>query len=146
MPYAEACLNEISRIASIVPGGLLHGTTRDVTFEGYSLPKGTVVMGNLYHVHHDQKYWKDPDNFRPERFLTPEGNFKKDEGTLIFSVGKRICPAENLAMTNFFIFLTGLIQTFDFEIDPNHPLPSLDPKPGLVLSTLPYKVVLKLRN
>jgi len=138
---------EISRIASIVPGGLLHSTTRDVNFEGYLLPKGTVVMGNLYHVHHDPKYWVSPDDFSPERFLNQDGSFRRDkEGTLIFSVGKRICPAEHLAITNFFIFLTGLIQNFDFEIDENHPLPSLDAKPGLVLSTLPYSVILKDRN
>jgi cytochrome P450 len=145
MPYTDATMCEIFRMSSIVCGALLHSTLIDTSFEGFFLPKGTIVMGNLYHVHHDPGYWGDPENFRPERFLTPEGILRKDDALMPFSTGKRICPAESLASTNFFLFFTSLIQKFEFHVDPNHPLPSLDAKAGLVLATQPYKVVLRNR-
>ena len=30
-------------------------------------------MMNLYNLHHDERYWEDPWEFRPERFLTEDG-------------------------------------------------------------------------
>ena len=90
MPYTEATMLEIFRMSSIVCGALLHSTLEDTRFEGFVLPKGTIVMANLYHVHHDPEYFGDPENFRPERFLTPEGDLRKDEHCVPFSVGKRL--------------------------------------------------------
>jgi cytochrome P450 len=29
-------------------------------------------MPNLYALHHDPRYWKKPDEFRPERWLEEE--------------------------------------------------------------------------
>jgi len=145
LPYTEATIHELLRITSITSGALLHSTTDDIQFESFNLPKGTIVLPNLFHCQHDEKYWGDPEEFKPERWLS-NGVFKKDEHSIPFSVGKRICPAEHLALLNLFIIFTGLIQTFDFTPCPNEPLPTLDPKPGLVLHPTPYKMILKLRK
>lgn len=97
MPYTEAILHELLRITSVTSGGLLHRTTENVRFEGYDLPKGTIILPNLYGCQHDEATWGDPDVFRPERWLNDdESEFVKDERSIPFSVGKRICPAENL--------------------------------------------------
>lgn len=82
-------------------GGLLHSTTEQVQFEGYDLPKGTIILPNLYGCQHDEATWGDPDIFRPERWLSSDGlEFKKDERSIPFSIGKRICPAEHLVRIN----------------------------------------------
>lgn len=49
------------------------------------------------------------------------------------------------SLLNLFIFFTSLIQTFDFETT-DAGLPTLDPKPGLVLHPQSYEVVLRLRE
>ena len=36
-------------------------------------------MSNYYTVHMDQDYWKDPSTFRPERFLSDNGQYQADE-------------------------------------------------------------------
>ncbi|KAJ6636179.1 Cytochrome P450 2L1 [Pseudolycoriella hygida] len=146
MPYTEAVLHELLRITSVTSGGLLHCTTESVRFEGYDLPKGTIILPNLYGCQHDEATWKDPDIFRPERWLNDdESEFIKDERSIPFSVGKRICPAEHLSFLSLFTFFTNLIQTFDFEAT-DAGLPTLDPKPGLVLHPQSYEIVLRLRK
>jgi len=60
--------------------------------------------------------------------------------------GKRQCLGETLARDTLFIFLTGLIQNFSFELDPSDK--DIDPfqlKPLFVVSPDPYKVIMRKR-
>ena len=141
----SAVVNEIFRLSSILPGDVLHCTLGATKIEGYTLPQGTIILPNLYQVHHDQKYWGDPENFRPERFLNPDGTFRKDERVIPFSIGKRVCVAENLAQLEFFMFLTGILQNFHLSESPDHPLPGFKPKSTFILSPQPYKLLMKRR-
>ncbi|CAG7831834.1 unnamed protein product, partial [Allacma fusca] len=132
MPYTEAMLSEVLRHSAILHASIYHSTMEDTTFEGFYLPKRTVVMSNLYLVHHSEELWSNPEDFYPERFLTPEGTFKKNDNLIPFSVGKRVCPAENVAMAEFFVYAAGLLQNFTFKEDPNNPLPLVsEPKQAL---------------
>ena len=38
-------------------------------FPGYTIPKGTWVIPGLRYIMRDPDYWKDPEEFNPERFL-----------------------------------------------------------------------------
>ena len=89
MPYTEAVLHEVLRFCNIVPLGIFHATSEDAVVRGYSIPKGTTVITNLYSVHFVEKYWRDPEIFYPERFLDSSGYFAKKEALVPFSLGKR---------------------------------------------------------
>lgn len=91
MPYVEAVLHEILRFCNIVPLGIFRATSQDATVNGYTIPKGTMVITNLYSVHFDEKYWNDPGVFLPERFLDSSGNFVRREAFLPFSLGWYFC-------------------------------------------------------
>lgn len=43
--------------------------TTDILVGDYVIPKGACIFSNLYPVFHDPTFWKDPENFRPERFF-----------------------------------------------------------------------------
>ena len=88
LPYTEATLMEVHRMSSIVPLGLPHAAKVDTSLNGYDIPKGTVVMSNIWAVHHDPKIWDNPGQFRPERFLDNEGGLQRREELIPFSIGK----------------------------------------------------------
>jgi cytochrome P450 len=143
MKYTEALLNEVMRFSSLVPLSLFHWTTEDVEFHGYNIPKGTMVMPNLYSAHYDEKVWGDPENFRPERFLDDNGNIIKFENLLPFSTGKRVCLGESLARDELFLFSTHLFQKF--KVSQAEKLPDLEPSVGAALIPRPFEVVLTVR-
>lgn len=79
MKYTEAVLMEIQRRTNIAPMGIAHRAMKNTQFYGYNIPEGTIVLTSLYSVHMDEGFWKDPSEFRPERFLDEKGNIIVDE-------------------------------------------------------------------
>lgn len=88
----------------------------------------------------DANYWRDPDVFRPERFLDENQKISNIERFVAFGQGHRRCLGENLARGCLFTFFVGIMQKYRIELPDNEPMPSLDTLPGLVLSPQPYKV------
>jgi cytochrome P450 len=127
MPYTQATLQEISRRATIVQTAFPHSTTEAIDFCGFHLPEDTVIMPNLWGVHHDEKLFPDPFSFRPERFINERGQFVKHEAVIPFSLGKRFCLGEPLARMELFLYFTSMLQKFTF-VNPEDQVLTDDPR------------------
>ncbi|CAN7939638.1 unnamed protein product [Ixodes hexagonus] len=113
LPYTVACLYETLRYYPVAPVGIPHKTTCDTEAGGKFVPKDTGLLYNIYAVNHDPTLWKDPDVFRPERFLDPVTGKLNLEGLpalLTFGLGPRTCPGEKLAHMDMFYVLVRLMQ------------------------------------
>lgn len=126
MPFAQACILEALRLGSVVQFGLPHKAMEDFEFNGAVIPKGALLMMNLIGVHHDPSVFESPAEFKPERFLTPEGD-KIDMGAksklVAFGLGKRMCPGSLIAMDAMFLFVVNAYRKFTFEVaGERHPL------------------------
>lgn len=147
-PYLEAFICETMRYTSILPLSVPHMTTVNTTLQGYNIPKGTNVIVNIWALHRDPSFWKDPDSFIPERFLDAEGKFVFPDGDcfLPFGAGPRACMGEVLARCELFLFLANLLQRFTFENPPGVALPTLKHLPGgAVLQPAIEEVMVKIR-
>jgi fatty-acid peroxygenase len=65
----EPFVQEVRRVFSFFPFTVAR-VRKDFEWKGYSFPKGTRVLLDLYGINHDSRLWYNPEKFDPERFLT----------------------------------------------------------------------------
>ncbi|XP_014667386.1 PREDICTED: steroid 17-alpha-hydroxylase/17,20 lyase-like isoform X2 [Priapulus caudatus] len=145
LPYCDAILHEVMRLRLPAVFGVPHKTTVDTTVGGYDVPKDTMVMFNLYGLHHDPAYWTDPEKFDPTRFLDEHGSIRpKMPSFLPFSAGRRVCLGESIAKIDLFVFFTCLLQRYSWS-EPGESV-DFEPKPSpLAMDPKPFRIVIKIR-
>ncbi|XP_013420993.1 cytochrome P450 2J6-like [Lingula anatina] len=116
MSFTEATILEVFRMSTVVPMGGPHATSESTTLAGYTIPKDTIILGDLYRVLHDKNNFEDPYKFKPERWLDGDGKVIKSDKMIPFSIGPRICLGKGLAEMESFIFFTTLLQNFTFKV------------------------------
>ncbi|KAF5367063.1 hypothetical protein D9758_003939 [Tetrapyrgos nigripes] len=132
MPYVRALIKETHRFRPVAPLALPHALTADVSYRGYTIPKGTIIFANTWGIYHDPEIYDDPETFKPERFLSSEYGVKpgvsdKDfRHTLVFGYGRRICPGMHLANNSIELNVLNFLWAFEFS-------PPTDPKTGSYL-------------
>ncbi|XP_071951450.1 cytochrome P450 2K1-like [Antedon mediterranea] len=149
VPYTSATIYETLRIACPAAQVVPHMTQADVKFEGYDIKNETVVFGNIWGLHHDTKYWEEPETFNPDRFLNSEGKLDLDKESYVpFGLGKRRCPGETIAKRVMFLYIASIYQRYGFEEVEGHPLP--DVNDGVLFAGLhnppPYKLKIVSRS
>jgi cytochrome P450 len=61
----------------------------ETTIQGFKVPKNTHVLANFWALDNDHNLYDNPQNFKPERFLSQdEKQFTKPEYLIPFSYGK----------------------------------------------------------
>ncbi|XP_027157205.1 isoflavone 2'-hydroxylase-like [Coffea eugenioides] len=114
LPYLRAIINETLRICPVAPILVPHVSSQECCVGGYNIPGGTLLLVNLWAMQNDPKVWEEPTKFRPERFISLEG--QRDGFVFMpFGFGRRGCPGENLAMRVVGLTLGLLIQCFEWE-------------------------------
>ncbi|XP_069069001.1 cytochrome P450 2J4-like [Pleurodeles waltl] len=140
LPYTNAVIHEIQRYCNIQGIGIFRQVVEEVSLLGYTIEKGTIVIPNLPSAMYDPECWKTPHQFNPANFLDKEGHFVTTEAFLPFSAGHRMCPGEQLARTEIFIFFTSLLRAFTFKVAEGVTDINMDYVPGSILKPYPYKI------
>ncbi|KAL0957049.1 hypothetical protein HGRIS_003148 [Hohenbuehelia grisea] len=113
LPYLSALCREVQRWHPPVPLGVSHAVSNDDVYRGYFIPKGAAVLTNIWAMSRDPKMYPDPDVFKPERFLTPDGELIEDSTFLSFGFGRRICPGRLMAESTIFLVVSNILSVFD---------------------------------
>ncbi|XP_028666622.1 cytochrome P450 2J6-like [Erpetoichthys calabaricus] len=139
LPYTNAVIHEIQRMADIIPLNQARQAIEDMSLGGHFIPKDTAVSINLNSVLFDEEEWEDPSTFKPEHFLDASGKFLRRDAFFVFSAGKRSCVGEPLARMELFLFFTSLLQKFTF-LPPEGIEPSLDFQKGITRVPVSFKI------
>lgn len=69
LPYVRAMIKETLRWRPVNKFGMYHASTEDSWYDGYFIPKDSVVVLNWWAIHRDPRLHEDPDQFKPSRYL-----------------------------------------------------------------------------
>ncbi len=113
MPYLRATILECLRAYDPAPATPPHTPVSGTQLLGIAtIPKGTLVLANFWALHHDEDFWGDPDEIRPERFLvSPDHPNRKH--FMPFGAGPRVCLGEVFVMTRLFLWTAAVINKFE---------------------------------
>ncbi|CAH1732605.1 unnamed protein product [Aphis gossypii] len=96
---------------------LIREATKDyqVPDDTLVIEKGTKVLIPAYAIHHDYRYYPDPETFDPERF-SPEEKAKRPNGTYMpFGDGPRLCIGKRFAEMEMKLALTEVLTKYEVE-------------------------------
>uniref|UniRef100_A0A0E0KJA7 Cytochrome P450 n=1 Tax=Oryza punctata TaxID=4537 RepID=A0A0E0KJA7_ORYPU len=112
LSYLQCILSETLRLYPAAPLLLSHESSADCAVSSYHVPIGTMLLVNVVAIQRDPMVWKEPNEFKPERFENGES-----EGLFMipFGMGRRKCPGETLAFQTIGMVLGTPIQCFDWS-------------------------------
>ncbi|KAF8589876.1 cytochrome P450 [Ramaria rubella] len=112
LPYINALCKEIQRWNPVVPVGVAHATVEDDVYNGYLIPRGSVVIGNVWAMLHDETvFGPHVSDFEPERFLRPDVR----DPDVAFGFGRRACPGRHMADNSIFIAVASILKEFNIS-------------------------------
>jgi cytochrome P450 len=115
-PLAERVLNETMRLyppAYVVP----RVCAEPVELGGYRISPGAEVWTWIYFMHHDARWFQEPERFRPERFL-PQAEAARKPGAFVpFGAGSRACVGRHFAMLEAVLAVAAVLRRFRLELD-----------------------------
>ncbi|KIJ57218.1 hypothetical protein M422DRAFT_148860 [Sphaerobolus stellatus SS14] len=113
-PYLQALIKEILRWNPASGTGVPHSVMEDDVYRGWRIPKGSIIFPNAWGLLRSEEYYKEPNVFRPERFLgeNPEPD-PSISGT--FGFGRRVCPGRLLAENTLWLESACLLSAFNFS-------------------------------
>uniref|UniRef100_A0A0A9FPC3 Cytochrome P450 89A2 n=1 Tax=Arundo donax TaxID=35708 RepID=A0A0A9FPC3_ARUDO len=121
MPYLKAVILEGLRKHPPAHFVLPHKAAEDMELGGYLIPKGATVNFMVAEMGRDEREWKNPMQFSPERFLPGgDGDGVDVTGTkgikmMPFGVGRRICAGLGIAMLHLEYFVANMVREFEWQ-------------------------------
>lgn len=135
LEYMDAVIKETMRLYPPIHIGNRF-VIEDTTISGYDLQAGTRVMASIYLSHRDERYWDEPEEFRPARF-GPESERVPPFTYIPFGGGPRVCIGATFAQIEAKVVLARILQEFTLTSDGRQVRPymgaTLEPHPGVFL-------------
>ncbi|XP_053335497.1 cytochrome P450 4V2 isoform X2 [Clarias gariepinus] len=110
--YLECVIKEALRIFPSVPF-FARSICEDTKINGYNVPKGVNVIILAYALHRDPRFFPEPEEFRPERFLPENTSGRNPYCYIPFSAGLRNCIGQRFALMEEKVILASILRSFD---------------------------------
>nr|CAD7424993.1 unnamed protein product [Timema monikensis] len=116
MDYLSRVVDETLRKYPPVPN-LDRQCTKKFTFAGtnHVIEKGIRLIIPVYALHHDPKYFPDPEQFNPDRFTEEAKRTRHNYSYLPFGEGPRICIGMRFGLMQTKVGLVSLLSKYKFS-------------------------------
>ncbi|KAI6001506.1 cytochrome P450 [Pisolithus marmoratus] len=152
LPYIEALVKEVFRWHAVATVVMPHRVIVDDIHNGYYIPKGTLVLANVWAMLNDPSTYPDPMEFNPDRFLPGEGNpMPADPRSFCFGFGRRICPGQWMHLADSSVWICVAMSLAVFEISKAvengiEITPEIDQSSGTISHPKPFKCSIRARS
>ncbi|KAF6171389.1 hypothetical protein GIB67_009530 [Kingdonia uniflora] len=121
LPFLQAIIKETFRLHPSTPLSLPRTATESCEINGYTIPKDSTLLVNVYAIGRDPNVWAEPLEFKPERFLQgsehADIDIKGNNFEVIpFGAGRRICAGVSLGLRMVQFTTATLIHAFDWGL------------------------------
>lgn len=140
-PAVEACqeaayltqtIKEALRLYPVAPLLMSRRAECAIKLGDWTFPARTLFMIPVHALHHDPRWFPDPEAFRPERFAQDAAEVPR--GAYIpFGVGPRVCLGQHLAMAEMTVIAAQLLRRFTLAV----PVGMAPPRPVLNVTLRP---------
>lgn len=116
MKILESCIKESLRLFPIVPiiPRKLHSDVK-LGPDDENVPKGSIVLGLCYFTHRLEKYFPNPHNFDPTRFMSATAAERHTHSYYPFGAGPRNCIGSRYFMMLAKTSLATLLRKFKVQ-------------------------------
>ncbi|KAK6129779.1 hypothetical protein DH2020_036486 [Rehmannia glutinosa] len=126
LKYLKLVIKETLRLHPPVPI-LPRASREEREINGYTIPAKVKVLVNNWGMQRDPKYWKNPENFEPERFENQALDFVGgDFQYLPFGTGRRMCPGMTFGLASVELPLAQLLYSFNWKLPDGVKIEDLD--------------------
>ena len=117
LQYLKLVIKETLRLHPAAPLLLPRETMADIKIQGYDIPRKTLLLVSAWSLGRDPKYWKNPEEFNPERFIDCPVDYKRHSFEFLpFGSGRRFCPGMASAIATIELTLLNLLYFFDWKL------------------------------
>ncbi len=142
LPYTRAVFDESLRLYPPAPAVQRKAST-STTVCGLPLPAGALVLIGTYNLHRHPAFWRDPEQFLPERWLDDERPAAR-YAYLPFGAGPRTCVGIHFASVEGPLLLALIGRRYDLQLAQKSIEPelmvTLRPKGGIKMMLQPRRV------
>jgi cytochrome P450 len=121
LPWTCACTQEAMRLfppAWVLP----RKAVSDDVIDGHRIPRGASILIPIHALHHDGRWWPEPELFDPTRFLPENARSHHRSAYLPFGGGRRICIGSSFALMEMTLITAMMSQRFVYDLVPGHPV------------------------
>jgi cytochrome P450 len=133
LPWLTATLKEAMRLHPPIAALMTRRLSRELVLGGVRLPARTMVRITPWLLHRDPRSWpREPEAFRPERFLDGAPDPIPRGAYLPFGQGPRVCLGQHFSMLEMTLIAALLLQRFSLA-----PLSATPPQAKLAVTLRP---------
>jgi cytochrome P450 len=131
LKYTQAVVQESMRLD---PPAYIMGreATEDLELGERLIRTGDTIFLSQWVTQRDERWYRDPLEFRPERWLEIDSSEKNRFSYFPFGAGPRVCIGNHFALLEFPLVLATILRKIDFELIDREvepwPLVTLRPK------------------
>lgn len=92
---------------------------------GYTIPAGGLLIMSQYVMHHDPRYYPEPERFDPLRWTPEAQNTRPKFAYFPFGGGPRLCIGESFAWMEGVLLLATIAQHWRLRLAPGFPVATL---------------------